>query len=66
MYGKRYYEMPPYDRVALMSDGSGDGPANPPYPDNPNDPCYGCGNWYGPCVWPCYRQTGYDKFPKRA
>lgn len=41
-------------------------PPEEPTPPEPGDFCYGCGNWYGPCVWPCYRQMGYDKFPNRT
>ena len=60
------FALPPYDRTEYMEDENGVIPSVPPFPDDPEDPCYGCGNWYGPCIWPCYRQMGYDKFPKRA
>lgn len=58
------FTKPPYDRMLdiLAEDHSGDLWPIPPYPDDPNDPCYGCGNWYGPCIWPCWRQMGYDKY----
>jgi len=58
--------LPPYDRMKFLEDENGAKPSIPPLPDDPEDPCYGCGNWYGPCIWPCFRQMGYDKFPKRA
>lgn len=53
----------PYEE--MMIDPEREAPERPE-PPQPGDPCYGCGNWYGPCVWPCFRQLGYDKFPKRA
>lgn len=60
------YTMPPYNRMKHTEDEDGKTPSVPPFPDDPSDPCYGCGNWYDPCIWPCLRQMGYDKFPKRA
>ena len=60
------YKLPPYDRMRYMEFDNSNDLAKPPYPDDPADPCYGCGNWYGPCIWPCYRQMGYDKFPKQT
>lgn len=53
----------PYEK--MMSDPAREAPEQPK-PPPPESPCYGCGNWYGPCIWPCYRQMGYDKFPKQT
>lgn len=58
------FTKPPYDRMLAMDADGEDYYSIPPYPDDPNDPCYGCGNWRGPCLWPCYRQMGYDKYIK--
>ena len=58
----RDYTKSPYARMLAMNAEGQYGCAIPPYPDDPNDPCFGCGNWYGPCIWPCYRQMGYDKY----
>ena len=60
------FSMPPYDRMKYLDEEDGVIPSVPPYPDDPEDPCFGCGNWYGPCIWPCFRQMGYDRLPKRA
>lgn len=60
------YKLPPYDRMRYTADREGNTPATPPFPDDPADPCCGCGNWYGPCIWPCYRQMGYDRYPKKT
>ena len=52
---------PPFRRRLVRSKSGRD---IPPYPTEPDDPCRGCGNWFGPCVWPCCRAMGYHRFPQ--
>ena len=52
----RYFTNSPYERI--MRDTSRSAPDRPAPPPK-HSPCYGCGNYPGPCVF-CWRKTVAD------